>query len=110
MKSFKKSILGKGISSGITEGIISNVNSAHDLSKVNGGIIATGSNDFMLITQLAFSKKYKGVILKKGSATSHAAVLLREGGVPAIVYEDDLEDGVKVSFDGSTGTGTISNE
>ncbi len=44
-----------------------------------------------------------GVVLGAGSPTSHAAILLRARGVPAVLAALDVDDGILLAFDGATG-------
>ncbi|MEJ3658716.1 phosphoenolpyruvate--protein phosphotransferase [Actinomycetes bacterium KLBMP 9759] len=44
-----------------------------------------------------------GVVLGTGSPTSHAAILLRARGVPAVLAAADVADGTVLAFDGATG-------
>lgn len=61
--------------------------------------------------QLLMKQRPAGIILEEGNLLSHASILAREAGIPAIVKVTNatqkLESGIVVSIDGSLGSITI---
>lgn len=96
---------GQAASPGIAVGEVVKVNSSKDLGKVKTGNIMVASMtspDFV-----PAMRKAAGIITDKGGQTSHAAIVSRELGVPAIVGTVTgtslLTVGQTVTLDGSTG-------
>lgn len=102
---------GIGASPGVIRARLRLIRSPEELDGARGRIIATESTDpgwsfiFPLIS---------GVLVERGSMLSHAAIVAREMGIPAVVAIDGLMeqllDGSLVEMDGSTGTVKVLEE
>lgn len=98
-------LTGAPASPGIISGQVAKVKSLSHLDKVKTGDV--------LVTQMTSPdfvpamKRAAGIVTDKGGQTSHAAIVSRELGVPAVVGTQKatqiLEDGEIVTLDGSTG-------
>lgn len=98
-------LTGASASPGIAYGPVSRITSLEHLEEVkDGNILVTTmtSPDFV-----PAMKRAAGIITDKGGQTSHAAIVSRELGVPAVVGTKNatkvLKTGDKVTLDGSTG-------
>lgn len=98
-------LAGAPASPGTAFGTVSRILSLGNLDQVKSGdILVTDmtSPDFV-----PAMKRAAGIITDKGGQTSHAAIVSRELGVPAIVGTKNatklLKNGDKVTLDGSTG-------
>lgn len=96
---------GQAASPGIGVGKVVKVKSSKDLNKIKTGDILVA--DMTSPDYVPAMKKATGIITNKGGQTSHAAIVSRELGVPAIVGTRDatstLKVGQIVTLDGSTG-------
>ncbi|MBJ7331580.1 MAG: hypothetical protein JHC95_16925 [Solirubrobacteraceae bacterium] len=98
---------GLGSSGGVVEAPIRLIFDAQDELSVNGSILCTVHTDpgWALLFPTA-----AGVIVERGSHLSHAAVVAREFGIPAVIGVPDitriLRDGERVRIDGDAGTVT----
>ncbi len=96
---------GLGSSPGVVSGAAKIVRKLDDLAKVEeGDIIVT---EMTMPDMVPAMKRASGIITDEGGMTSHAAIVSRELGVPAIVGTTNgttvLEDGQLVSLDGDMG-------
>jgi len=97
---------GLGASPGTVSGEASIVRKLDQLDKVGEGdvIVAEMTTPDMVPAM----KRAAGIVTDEGGMTSHAAIVSRELGVPAIVgaehATDQLQDGQVVTIDGETGT------
>ncbi len=106
----KSSIIAEGIAIGrkISSGSACVLRNAKDIHKFKGGILVTTTTnpDWEPIMKIA-----SGIITEKGSRTSHAAIVSRELGVPAIVGVENatriLKNGMKITIDCSGASGKI---
>ena len=98
-------LTGASASPGIAFGPVSRIMSLKNLEDVKTGdvlVTTMTSPDFV-----PAMKRAAGIITDKGGQTSHAAIVSRELGVPAIVgtknATKNLKNGDRVTLDGSTG-------
>ena len=95
---------GTGCSAGIVRGIVTIVRDPRTTDIAPGSILVAEHTDPGWI--LIFPKA-RGVIVERGSQLSHAAIVARELGIPAIVSlkaaTTRLRDGDEVEMDGATG-------
>lgn len=96
---------GQAGSPGVHEGVARLVRSVDDLDRVEPGdviVTLTTSESFNLALSLA-----SAVVTDQGGLLSHAAILAREYGIPAVVGTGDattrIPDGAVVRVDGTTG-------
>lgn len=99
------SLRGTGASAGVGRGIARLVRGPDDFDRVSPGdiVVATASNPGWLpLFAIA-----GGFVTDTGGVLSHAAVVAREFGVPAVVGTRDgtrrIADGSKIEIDGTTG-------
>ena len=97
---------GLGASPGIASGEVRVVSSLDQLDKVAAGdIIVTGMTTPDMVPAM---KRAAGIVTDEGGMTSHASIVSRELGVPAVVGTDDatrrLVDGQVVTIDGDRGS------
>ncbi len=92
-------------SPGTNSGTVKIVHSMDELSKVKQGdvLVTEMTNPDMVVTM----QKSAAIITNEGGMTSHAAIVSREMGIPAVVGTNDathkLKDGQVVTVDGSSG-------
>ena len=105
LNEMKLILTGASASPGIAYGPVSRILSLKNLEEVKtGDILVTTmtSPDFV-----PAMKRASGIITDKGGQTSHAAIVSRELGVPAVVgtknATKNLKNGDQVTLDGSTG-------
>ncbi len=106
----KSSIIAEGIAIGrkISSGSVCVLRNAKDIRRFKGGILVTTTTnpDWEPIMKIA-----SGIITEKGSRTSHAAIVSRELGVPAIVGVENatriLKNGMRITIDCSGASGKI---
>ncbi|WP_440010317.1 pyruvate, water dikinase [Halomicrococcus sp. SG-WS-1] len=99
---------GLGASPGIASGPVRIVDKLDQLDKVgDGDIIVTEMTTPDMVPAM---KRADGIITDEGGMTSHAAIVSRELGVPAVVGSTDatdkLEDDMTITLDGDKGTVT----
>jgi pyruvate,water dikinase len=99
---------GLGASPGIASGPVRIVGKLDQLDKVGeGDIIVTEMTTPDMVPAM---KRASGIITDEGGMTSHAAIVARELGAPAIVgagtATEQLEDGQLVTIDGEKGSVT----
>ncbi|MEI6732087.1 MAG: putative PEP-binding protein, partial [archaeon] len=96
---------GLGASPGISSGVVKIVRNLNDLTKVQKGdvMVAEMTNPDMVVSM----QKASGIVTDEGGVTSHAAIVSREIGIPAVVGTGEatkkLVDGQEVTVDGFTG-------
>ncbi|MEI6058446.1 MAG: PEP/pyruvate-binding domain-containing protein, partial [archaeon] len=96
---------GLGASPGIASGPVKLVYAMEDLDKVKKGdvLVTTMTNPDMVVTM----QKAAAIITNEGGVTSHAAIVSREMGIPAVVGTENatsiLKDGEMVTVDGFNG-------
>ena len=99
-------VTGLGATPGRATGDIRIVDKLDELDKVeDGDIIATEMTTPDMVPAM---KRAAGIITDEGGTTSHAAIVSRELGVPAVVGTETatgrLTDGQRVTIDGDKGT------
>lgn len=96
---------GLGASPGVASGPVKIVRSMDDLDKVlEGDVLVTEmTNPDMVVTM----QRASAIVTDEGGVTSHAAIVSREMGIPAVVGTEkatkDLKDGMEITVDGSNG-------
>jgi pyruvate,water dikinase len=96
---------GLGASPGIGSGVVKIVKSMKDLEKVKKGdvLVTTMTNPDMVVSM----QKASAIVTDEGGITSHAAIVSREMGIPAVVGTNDatsvLEEGMEITVDGFHG-------
>ncbi len=96
---------GLGASPGISSGKVKIVHDLNELGKIQKGdvLVTKMTNPDMVVSM----QKAAAIITNEGGLTSHAAIVSREMGIPAIVGTDTatetLEDGQSVTVDGFNG-------
>jgi len=102
-------LIGAPASPGVVEGVARVVKTVSEIADVRDGEILVCS-----ITSPAWAPiftKVKGVVTDIGGVMSHAAIVCREYGLPAVVgtghATSQIRTGQRVSIDGSAGTVTI---
>ncbi|MCY4730651.1 phosphoenolpyruvate synthase, partial [Natronomonas gomsonensis] len=96
---------GLGSSPGTADGPVRIVRKLDDVDKVSeGDIIVT---EMTMPDMVPAMKRASGIVTDEGGMTSHAAIVSRELGVPAVVGTTDatavLEDGQTITLDGDKG-------
>jgi len=96
---------GLGSSPGTADGPVRIVRKLDDVDKVcEGDIIVT---EMTMPDMVPAMKRASGIVTDEGGMTSHAAIVSRELGVPAVVGTTDatavLEDGQTITLDGDKG-------
>ena len=99
-------ISGLGATPGKASGAVKIVDKLDQLDKVaEGDIIVTEMTTPDMVPAM---KRASGIVTNEGGTTSHAAIISRELGVPAVVGSEsateELEDGTLVTIDGEKGT------
>ncbi|MGY1636737.1 PEP-utilizing enzyme [Geodermatophilus sp. SYSU D00742] len=100
---------GLGVSSGSYEGTARVVSGAGELSRIQAGDVLVASS-----TGPAFNlvlPRLGAIVTDRGGLLSHAAIVAREFGVPAVVGCSEatqvVPDGARVRVEGATGTVTV---
>ncbi|WP_340100227.1 phosphoenolpyruvate synthase [Salinibaculum salinum] len=97
---------GLGASPGRASGTVSIVRKLDQLDKVSEGDIIVA--EMTTPDMVPAMKRASGIITDEGGMTSHAAIVSRELGVPAVVgaehATEQLDDGRVVTIDGEKGT------
>ncbi|MFB6194498.1 MAG: phosphoenolpyruvate synthase, partial [Halobaculum sp.] len=99
-------VSGLGASPGMASGTVRIVNKLDELDKVaDGDVIVT---EMTMPDMVPAMKRAVGIVTDEGGMTSHAAIVSRELGVPAVVgtgsATHELSDGQVVTLDGDKGT------
>jgi pyruvate,water dikinase len=98
-------LTGLGASPGIASGTVKIIHSLDELDKVKKGdvLVTEMTNPDMVVSM----QRAAGIITDEGGITSHAAIVSREMGIPAVVGTGDatkkLKDGEQVTVDGNNG-------
>jgi len=103
----KGQILVQGLSAspGIGSGVVKIIRSMEDLIKIKEGdiLVTEMTNPDMVVSM----QKASAIVTDEGGITSHAAIVSREMGIPAIVGTENatskLEDGMEITVDGFSG-------
>ncbi|HRZ85264.1 MAG TPA: phosphoenolpyruvate synthase [Candidatus Paceibacterota bacterium] len=96
---------GLGASPGVASGPVKIVHTLSDLTKVQKGdvLVTEMTNPDMVVTM----QKSAGIVTDEGGITSHAAIVSREMGIPAVVGTDfatkRLKEGQIITVDGFQG-------
>jgi pyruvate, water dikinase len=96
---------GLGASPGVSSGSVKIVHGMDELNKVMKGdvLVTKMTNPDMVVAM----QRSAGIITDEGGVTSHAAIVSREMGIPAVVGTDEattkLKDGQEVTVDGNSG-------
>ncbi|MCR4263583.1 MAG: phosphoenolpyruvate synthase [Candidatus Roizmanbacteria bacterium] len=105
MRAMKEIAEGDPASPGIASGKVAIVTAARYIYKVNQGdiLVAEQTNpDFV-----PAMKKASAIVTQKGGRTSHAAIVSRELGLPAVVGVEDIlrkvKEDMEITVDGSKG-------
>jgi len=98
------SISARGVSAGIVSGRVKVMKEFEMPDKVDFEILVTRHTDPGWTALIALSK---GIIIEHGGVLSHASIVARELGIPAVIgvrnATDFYKDGQKVEINGSTG-------
>jgi pyruvate,water dikinase len=102
----KSLVSGLGASPGKATGIVRIIEKLDQLDKVGeGDVIVTKMTTPDMVPAM---KRAGGIVTDEGGMTSHAAIVSRELGVPAVVgtgsATDVLNDGQRITLDGDMGT------
>lgn len=96
---------GLAASPGVGSGMVKLVHNIDDLKKIKKGdiLVTEMTNPDMVVTM----QRAAAIITDEGGITSHAAIVSREMGIPAVVGTGEatkrLEDGDEVTVDGNNG-------
>jgi len=96
---------GLAASPGIASGIVKIIRNLNELSKIKGGdvLVTKMTNPDMVVTM----QKSAAIVTDEGGVTSHAAIVSREMGIPAVVGTEHatsvLSDGMIITVDGNSG-------
>ena len=97
---------GLGASPGIVSGAVRIVHKLDHLDQVKEGDVMV--TEMTMPDMVPAMKRAAGIVTDEGGMTSHAAIISRELGVPAVVGTGNgtrvLEDGQQVTLDGDKGT------
>jgi len=107
MGEIKGEILLSGLpaSPGVASGRVKIIRNLDELSKIEKGdiLVTKMTNPDMVVTM----QKSAGIVTDEGGITSHAAIVSREMGIPAVVgtgnATEKLEEGQLISVDGTNG-------
>jgi pyruvate,water dikinase len=101
-KTVKDAGKGNGVSQGIGNGVTQHINDATET--IHEGAICIFPNTSPEFSP--FYKKCNAIIFMKGGVTSHGAIVAREYGIPAIVYNqtEEIPQNTAVEVDGMKGT------
>jgi pyruvate,water dikinase len=97
-------LVGFGVSPGHVTGTVKILRSISELERLSGEIVVSAAIEPTLTPLFPLAS---GMIAEMGGLLSHAAILAREYGLPAVVSVPDatrrLHDGDRVEIDGTTG-------
>lgn len=97
---------GLGASPGVVSGAVRIVHKLDHLDQVQEGDVMV--TEMTMPDMVPAMKRAAGIVTDEGGMTSHAAIISRELGVPAVVGTGNgtrlLEDGQQVTIDGDKGT------
>tara|TARA_Y100000310_G_scaffold134167_1_gene133174 strand:- start:414 stop:2480 length:2067 start_codon:yes stop_codon:yes gene_type:complete len=98
-------LTGLPASPGISSGVVKIVHNLNEMEKVQKGnvLVTKMTNPDMVVTM----QRSTAIVTDEGGVTSHAAIVSREMGIPAVVgtksATDKLKDGQLITVDGYTG-------
>jgi pyruvate,water dikinase len=98
-------LTGQGASPGIAVGIVKIIKNLEDLDKVKKGdvLVTEMTNPDMVVSM----QRANAIVTNEGGLTSHAAIVSREMGIPAVVGTSKatslLKDEMKITVDGTNG-------
>ena len=101
----KEILSGLGASPGVGAGKVKIINTMKDLEKISKGdiLVTKMTNPDMVVSM----QKADAILTDEGGITSHAAIVSREMGIPAVVGTENatelLHDGDLITVDGSAG-------
>jgi phosphohistidine swiveling domain-containing protein len=102
-------LTGVSASSGVYEGTVCIVKGPHEFTKLKRGDVLVSTVTTPIWTPLF--KVASAVVTQIGSPISHAAIVAREYGIPAVVAVagviSELKDGQKIRVDGTKGMVTL---
>ena len=105
MKKGKLLVKGRGASAGVVEGEVVIIQDLSEFKKMKEGAILV--TDMTSPPWLPVMSSATAVVTNKGGLLSHAAIVCREFGIPAVVGTINstrkLEDGMQVVVDGGKG-------
>ena len=96
---------GLGASPGIISGVVKIINEMSDLSKIKSGdiLVTKMTNPDMVVAM----QRAAAIVTDEGGLTSHASIVSREMGIPAVVGTNEatqlLVDGQTITVDGFSG-------
>ncbi len=105
----RKRVRGVGASAGVYEGVVRKIMKTSELGRIAQGDVlvteATGAAFNVVLPLLG------AIVTNRGGVLSHAAIMAREYGIPAVVGTTDatqiLPDGARVRVDGGSGEARI---
>lgn len=105
VKMMKPTLKGLGASPGIADGPVMIIKDTTEIDKVkNGDVLVTGMTNPDMVPAM---KRAAAIVTDEGGMTSHAAIVSRELGIPAIVGTKNatktLKTGEKITVDGKRG-------
>jgi len=110
-KDASDSMWGSAASNGVYEGPVCIVRSPAEFNKLKKGDVLVSSYTSPAWTPLF--RVASAVVTERGSAISHAAIIAREYGIPAVVAIENvtnvLRDGQRIRVDGTKGVVTLLN-
>ena len=98
-------VSGLPASPGIASGIVKVIKNLNELNKIRKGdvLVTEMTNPDMVVTM----QKAAAIVTDEGGVTSHASIVSREMGIPAVVGTGNatsiLEDGMEITIDGFSG-------
>lgn len=98
-------LTGLGASPGIGVGVVRVINNLEELTKMKKGdiLVTEMTNPDMVVSM----QKAIAIVTDEGGITSHAAIVSREMGIPAVIGTQQatkiLKDGMKITVDGFNG-------
>lgn len=108
-KDASDSIKGVSVSLGVYEGPVCIVRSPSEFNKLKKGDVLVSTYTSPAWTPLF--RVASAVVTERGSAISHAAIVAREYGIPAVVVVENvtniLKDGQRIRVDGTKGIVTL---
>ncbi|MDO8508070.1 MAG: phosphoenolpyruvate synthase [Nanoarchaeota archaeon] len=96
---------GLGASPGVASGVVKIIHSMADLPKIKPGdvLVTTMTNPDMVVAM----EKASAIVTDEGGLTSHASIVSREMGIPAVVGTGEatikLKEGQVITIDGTAG-------
>lgn len=105
VRSEAKKVRGLGVSPGVYEGSARLIRGTHDFTRIEkGDVLVTKATSAAFNTVLPL---LGAIVTDRGGLLSHAAIVAREYGIPAIVgcinASERIHDNARVRVDGNTG-------